>query len=408
MAEISAEFVGGLLAGLAFWRERLEPEPDARLDGEQHNLHRAIQIGLSVPDAHEAAADVAAAAFPYVLARAYYAEWLPLMERASIGYTERPTAGRFWVLTRLGQLRRLNHKLLQSIEAHEIALEVARAIGEPILVAEAQYHLGRALRDAHRDQQANEHLQCAVQMLEDVEGEYVQRLTGLAVNALGRVAHDLGQLAEARQYLERAVTIARAVGRAHPLSERLLDLGNLLRAAGMYEEALPVYGEALALLPDKEFPLERVQIQYAVGILHFARQEYDQAERAFRGLDWIYLRDTGNLAQQAYLVNSLGNSVLYQKRYEEAAEILREAIVLWRELGDDLELANSTGSLGEALAGMGAKEEASHVFTTALELLAQFPDSGTAAQLRKFFAGEQAKLAGQEASDQPPTPPTSL
>lgn len=369
----------------------------------------AQRLLQAMPIVARSGGEVAAATFDFVLAHGYWAEWLQLMERAGSGYPERPTAARFWVLTRLGQLRRLNHKVPAAIDAHHEALDVAGETGEPLLVAEAHYHLGRALRDAHLGQRANEHLQDAVQILEQVEGEYAQRLTGLVLNALGLVAHDQGRFAEACEYLERSVAIARAVKRTYPLSERLMDLGNLYRSNGMYEDALAAYEEAISLLPASEYPLDRLQIQYCVGVLHFDQGDYAKAEQTFRGLDWAFLRDTLNLTRQAWLTTSLGNSVLYQRRYEEAAEVLRQAVTLWKELGDDLELANATGGLGEAFAGMGEKEEAGAMFARALQLLGQYPDSSMAARLRPFFSGEQAKLAEQgENGDRTPAPPVPL
>jgi tetratricopeptide (TPR) repeat protein len=407
--EVSHEFVASLHAGLTFWREQLDRRSIAELDLERHNLYRAVELGLSLPGTLAAAAEVAAATFNFILARGYRAEWLALMESAATGFPAEPTEARFWLLTRLGQLRRLNHRLQQSIDMHEQALDIARQIGEPVLVAEGHYHLGRAQRDAHLSQQANEHLQKAVEILEEVEAEYAQRLTGLVVNALGRVAYDQGQFGEARLYLERSVVIARALQRSYPLSERLLDLANLYRAIGLNEEALAAYEESLSLLPESQYPLDRLQVQHSIGALHFSCRDYAGAEQTFRGLDWAFLRETGNLTEQAQLTNSLGNSVLYQQRYDEAAEILQQAVVLWQELGDDLELANSTGSVGEALAGMGAKEEAAEMFDRALRLLDQYPESGPAAQLRTFFVGEQAKLAEQEeGAGRIPAPPVAL
>jgi tetratricopeptide (TPR) repeat protein len=396
--QFSGEFASSLRAALTYWQERLASTSDVSLDAERHNIYRAVSMGLALPETQAAAAEVAAAAFPFVFASGYWAEWLRLMERAAANGAAQPPVSRFWVLTRLGQLRRLNQKLRDSLAAHESALEEARTIGEPLLLAEAHYHLGRAQRDAHQYPAAVEHLQEALRLLEQAPAAQSDPLSAAVHNALGRVADDQGQLAEARQHLERAVQISRAGNRIGPLADHLHDLGNLYRASGMHEEALACYEEALALLAGTEHRLEAVQIQYSVGVLHFTRREFGEAEKGFRQIDWAFLRATGNLHLQAMLLTASGNAVLYQERYEEAAATLREGVALWEQLEDELELANAVGSLGEALAAMGAKDEASAMFNRALALVTRYPDHAWARRLRAFFMAEQEKLAAQTAT----------
>jgi tetratricopeptide (TPR) repeat protein len=396
--QFSGEFASSLRAALAYWQERLASTSGPPLDPERHNIYRAVSMGLALPETQTASGDVAAAAFPYVFASGYWAEWLPLVERAAANGAAQPPVSRFWVLTRLGQLRRLNQKLRDSLSAHESALEVARAIGEPLLLAEAHYHLGRAQRDAHQYPAAVEHLQEALRLLEAAPAGQGERLSAAVHNALGRVADDQGQLAAARQHLERAVEISRAGNRTGRLSDYLHDLGNLYRASGMHEAAVACYEEALGLLAGTEHRLEAVQIRYSVGVLHFTRREFGEAEQVFRQMDWPFLRATGNLHLQAMILTAIGNAVLYQERYEEAATTLREGIVLWEQLEDELELANAVGSLGEALAAMGAKDKASAMFNRALALVARYPDHAGARRLRAFFMAEQEKLAAQTAT----------
>jgi tetratricopeptide (TPR) repeat protein len=393
--QFAGEFASSLQAALAYWQERLAGAHGTSLDRERHNLYRAVSMGLALPDTQAAAAEVAAAAFPFVFASGYWTEWLRLVERAAANGTAQPPVSRFWVLTRLGQLRRLNQRLRASLDAHELALQVAREAGEPLLLAEAHYHLGRAQRDAHQYPAAVEHLQEALRLLEEAPAGDGERLSAAAHNALGRVADDQGELAEARKYLERAVEISRAGNRTGPLADHLHDLGNLYRASGMPDAALACYEEALALLAGTEHRLEAVQIQYSVGVLHFTRREFGEAEQVFRQIDWPFLRATGSLHLQAMIVTAIGNAVLYQERYEEAAATLREGVALWEQLEDELELANAVGSLGEALAAMGAKDEASAMFNRALALVTRYPDHAWARRLRAFFMAEQEKLAAQ-------------
>jgi tetratricopeptide (TPR) repeat protein len=140
-----------------------------------------------------------------------------------------------------------------------------------------------------------------------------------------------------------------------------------------------------------------MMIHHSVGALHFSRKAYFLAEAAFRAIDFPFLRETGNVHMQAMVLVSLGNSLLYQEQYREAAATLRDSVSLWRQLQDDLELANAIGSVGEALAALGNHAEAAAAFDEALALLAQFPTDARAGRLRTLFTAELEKVAGQTA-----------
>ena len=80
-----AQFVHSLNAALAFWRRRVDGEAPARLERDRHNLYRAVQLGLTLPHTQPSAMVLAANAFPFVYARGYWREWLPVVEQAASG-----------------------------------------------------------------------------------------------------------------------------------------------------------------------------------------------------------------------------------------------------------------------------------------------------------------------------------
>lgn len=393
----SAEFLRSVRTALTYWQERLAHEPAPKLDPERHNLYRAVQFGLALPGTQLTAVEVAVDAFPFIYARGYWKEWLPVMERASGALLELGPTSKFWLLTRLAQLRRLNGRLKDALQAHQRALAVAKQTGEQLLLAEAHFQLGRVLRDARRYPEAKEQLQAALELGEKETRPEARLLVADAYNALGLVAHNLGQLEEAQKHLAHAVALRRKHASAVQLANGLHDLGNLHRDAGAYEEALACYDEALALFVGQGFRLDRTRLQFGIAVLHFAQQAYGRAEAVFRTIDLAFLRETGHIHMQAMILVSLGNALLYQKRFREAAEMLQESVSCWQQLEDDLELANAVGSLGEALAGLGEEAEARVKFAEALALLAPYRDDARAGRLRVLFTAEQEKLAGQEA-----------
>ncbi|GAA3299113.1 tetratricopeptide repeat protein [Dactylosporangium vinaceum] len=70
------------------------------------------------------------------------------------------------------------------------------------------------------------------------------------------------------------------------------------------------------------------------------------------------VRRTGDRPVEARILRSLGRTLGRLHQHDEATEHLREAVSLYRDLGDANGLAHATGTLGELLEGAGRYEEA--------------------------------------------------
>ena len=115
------------------------------------------------------------------------------------------------------------------------------------------------------------------------------------------------------------------------------------------------------------------------------------AEEAFRQSYSPYLRQSGNLHYQAYLATYLGNVLLKQERFVEAEAYMRQGVTLWRQMNDDLSLANAVGSLGEVLVAQGDAAAAIPLFDEALVLLKRFQEHSRAKGLQELFEDERKK-----------------
>ena len=137
-------------------------------------------------------------------------------------------------------------------------------------------------------------------------------------------------------------------------------------------------------------------MQNNIGFLYYKQGRWPAAEAAFRQADTDYLRRSPNFHLQAQVANNIGNTLIKQAKFESAVSYLRQAVDLWLQADDKLELANTSGSLAEALAGQGNTNQALAHFEEALALLAHFPDDTWAVRLRSDFRQQQLKLAGGE------------
>jgi tetratricopeptide (TPR) repeat protein len=99
--------------------------------------------------------------------------------------------------------------------------------------AGAQVH---AIREQH------EALHEAVEA-EDAEGELA------ALGPIAEAFRMLGQLEPAASYSERALTLARAIGKPKAVVSNLIRLATAYQYANRHEEAMPLFDEAVALAP---------------------------------------------------------------------------------------------------------------------------------------------------------------
>jgi hypothetical protein len=69
--------------------------------------------------------------------------------------------------------------------------------------------------------------------------------------------------------------------------------------------------------------------------------------------------------------------------------------MLWQQLGDDLNLANTLGTLGEVFAKQTNFDNAVDFYNNALLLLAKFPENAWANKLRSEFLVEKETIAAR-------------
>ena len=138
-----------------------------------------------------------------------------------------------------------------SIREWQLALEQARATRHQVLEGAASSHLGIALRETGRPDDAVGTLRHAVDLDERGNSPH-----GLAF-ALVHLAHTLltiGQQAEARDLLGRADDIARRVQNPRCQAWAAWGRARLAVSEGRCEVALDECGRAAELFQDREFP----------------------------------------------------------------------------------------------------------------------------------------------------------
>lgn len=394
---ISSRFVESVTAGVAYWRVQTREINDQtlrELDNERYNLYNAVKYGLKLKQTWRDTAIVALQAFPLVEHRGYWTDWIPVLKRAVSLCPDEESELKCKLLDRLGQSYRLSRQLDRAIEAHHKSKGIARQSGNERALAEAYCHLSEAYLRRRNYEQAERYgrkaLSCFEQMADT--GQWMMAV----LNTLGEAARFRGDLARAEERFSQAIAIGRQSNHSLHLVRLLNNLAINFQEAGKFEDALVCLTEAGSFLAATANELDKVLVQNNIGFLYYKQGRWPVAEAAFRQADTDYLRRSPNFHLRAQVANNIGNTLIKQAKFDDAVSYLHQAADLWLQADDKVELANTLGSLAEALAGQGNTNEALAHFEEALTLLAPFPDDAWAARLRSDFRQQQLKLAGGE------------
>lgn len=369
----------------------MTPEQLARLDQRKRNLFLAVQRGLLWPDTWRDTAVVAWQSFDFLEWRGLWQEWIPVLEKA-IGDAPPEEAGlKARLLNRLGQLYAKQRRFAAAQAAHEEASALAADADDPQAMISAYLSMAEMLKNQHQYDRAE--LLARQSLLEIERLDDNTRQLAFAYGILGNIARLRGDWAVAEEHLRRAVLLYRRLDEPVYLARKLNDLGIVLTDTGQYEQAEAVYEEAvhvLALINDES---DRANILLNWGVLYYRQERWGEAEAAFRRIDTLALAQAGERGQQAHTLNNLGNVLLKQGQWVEAAGCLREAIALWRQMEDEVNLANSLGTLAELQVAAGNRAEAVPLYEEALAILPRYRDNAWASRLLATFTQGLAAIS---------------
>jgi tetratricopeptide (TPR) repeat protein len=379
--EPAGEFVQSLAANLAYWQARarsLTEQDFRRLNVERKNLFLAIRYGLVLPKTWPIAVDLIVAFFEWMEVYGYWRDWGFLIEQA-LAQAPDDLTRQCQLLYRLGFLDRLREKNPQAMERYLQAAALAEQISDPAETAYVNFFLADGHCALQQFAEAGRYAAMALEMFREL-GESGPKLAGL-YNTLGMIYHVQGRYPEAQTAFHQALPLWKTAGR---MTKQAITLDNLAMAyqdARQYEEARQCLEAVQELLAAADNPLARVRTQLSLGLLHFEMGTYLQAEAAFRQIDTVYLLRAGHLSLLAHTLNNLGNALMEQHRFQEAAPYLERSLSLWRQLHDSLMLANTASDLAKTLVYLGEWGRPRPLYEEALSIFARFSQNAWASRM---------------------------
>lgn len=386
MIELNPVLAQGVVANLAYLHGQLDKYAGSQiteLRHEQDNFYQAVQYGLAIPSAQETAARLTLRLLPLMERIGAWNLWANVFKQCLERVSDADPILHVRLLNGYGQLLRLSWRLGEAVTAHEAAAHIARQLPDPCILAQAYFHLSEDFRYQRAFDIAATYGEAAANTFGDCTE--AGRWQAAALHTLGLIAQAQGDLKYSENRLQQAVLLWRSLGDAVELARTLNSLGITLQGRQQFTAAQDCYEEAVNLLSPTPNDLDKMKVQNSLGMLLFEMAQYSAAERAFRGIDTASLRQSGDFHARGALAQNLGNTLVLQGRYAEAEPYLRRAVLIWQQIADRLMLANSLGTLAEALEGVGDRIAAQSHFQKALGILADLPQNPLTVKLQEEF-----------------------
>ena len=157
--------------------------------------------------------------------------------------------------------------------------------------------------------------------------------------SLANIYSARGQYSESLAMLHEAISSLREQGDTLDLGAALSNLGTTLAELGRFEEAQAALEEALATLRASQ--RDRPQSSQAaiaqslnnLGRLHFATRQWLEAKRVFEEAAVIY-RQLGDTPETANTLSNMATIALQEGDFARGLQLSEEALALRRSLGD--------------------------------------------------------------------------
>ncbi|MFN2189799.1 MAG: tetratricopeptide repeat protein [Candidatus Promineifilaceae bacterium] len=400
----SDSFASAISANIAYWQKRLdEMSPDAieAIDRDRHNLYRAVDFGLNLPDTWIECAKLAILCFPFMVQKGYYRDWILVLDRVVARCCETDLTLKGRLLDQLGILYRRNRQLDEAIDSHLEEESIGIELDDLSRQSFARMHLSAAFWRKRQHETAEKYGLAALEgfsKLDDNQEKLASCYTNLGNIALGR-----GDLELAEERLKQAEELYRQLNQPVDHANALKNLAALYEAAGEYDQALLILVEAVDALAQTESEIDKAAIEINIGTLYFRKGKMDLAEAAFRRADSAYMRKFGPVYYRALTANNLGNVYLKRQEWEIAEQYLVKSVRLFRQASAQVYLANALSGEAEALIGQGRQEEAIPIYDEAITIVAAHPDDAWAQRLLEEFTLERTRLLGEKMGKMPNT-----
>ena len=404
--DVRAHYERAVHANLRLWRQRLltATAPVDRWQTQKEVVWQAVADGLAFAATQEAAAWLAIDTAVTIERWGVWAEWLPLLETAVT--LNLPPDVKAHLLLVQGRTDFLNRSFDDAAHLQETALALAEAHQFTHLTALAHFHLTNTYLGSKAYAQARQHGAAALRLLLPAPSTTLASL----FNTLGLLELDTGDYAASEAQFQQSLALWAGLDQPTQMARACLNLGAVYQRQNRLERTRACYELAYAVLATTASEVDKLKVLNGLGTLHFSLKELPQAEAVFRSGVAAAQEMPALFHLRGSLTHNLGNTLLALGQWEESRFYLEKSIRLWQQANDEIEQANSIGTLAEWYEQRQEWATAVTHYDEALALLETYPDHQWAQHLAALFraARENCILSGPAPKTPSPGAPSSF
>lgn len=395
MFDIEPHYERAVAANVQLWHRRLLLEADVdRWQAQAIGIWQAVAAGLEYTAVQEAAATLAADLNPLMEHWGLWQEWLPLLETAVGLLLPSQLKGR--LLLAKGRIYFLNRNFSDAVRVETAALALFEANQQTDLIAQAHHQLSNTFLGHQKYDLARQHGANALRLVNANQTALLAKLH----NTMGLIELETGNFPASEAQFQQAIHYMETLNDPTSLARAWLNLSVTYQRQNQLAAAQTCCQQALDILPNAASNMDGLKISNMLGVLHYQRNNFVEAEKIFRQglLDLRYM--PGMIHLRGSFTHNLGNTVLSLERWEEAKIHLEKSILLWQQTDDKVQQANSLGTLGELYEKQGEWTTAVTYYNNALQQLSLYPQNQWGRRLIASFEAAKARCVAQmSASD---------
>lgn len=395
VSEPTPAFVQAINNGLNHWLSEtidLDAESIREIDPQKDNLFQILEYGLQLPNLWEPIAELMIQAFPLPDRNGYWKLWVSKLKIVISNGPKSPTPNLVRLQINYGKLLRVLWQLEEAINAHLIAMHNAKITKDEYLLANVMMEMGWDYLWQNDLDNAKISGQKALQIYKSLQNHKTIQMVD-TMRLLGLVETRQGNVAKAIKLLREALGGAKKIDMPVVVARTCMGLGLAYREQQNIPEAMECFGMASDVLLNTTYENDKVDVFVNFGLLYFDQGMWEAAGYAFNRANNQYLRESGDLKQQAILWNNLGNVYLKQLKFGDAENYLLEALELWPEINDEIQWANTLLTLAEVYLLQARKNEAENLIEDAFEKVKKYPNHAWAVEIKE----ELKELQNREA-----------
>lgn len=385
--DLKNHFLKAVTANLHLWQRRLLVEADTADDWRMRHqaIWQAVEEGLRYVSSQADAAELMVGLLRTIERWGVWSDWMPLFDTAMS--LEMIPDLQIRVCLVQARLYNLDRNFSDAVALLNATLVLTHQHQLLTLEAMVHYRFTNAYLGEKAYSSAREHARNALDLLSPNQLEARASI----YNSLGIIELNMDALPESEANFLQALSLWAKVNEPTQLARSCLNLSIVYQKQARWDKAKAFHKQATAALSNSDNVVDKLKALNELGTLHYMTGDFPSAVATFRQ----GVMDAGELQGMYHLhgslTHNLGNTLLALGQLTEARGYLEKSIRLWQRANDNLERANSVGTLGEVFEEQSEWTLAARSYAQAIELLDFYPGDPWGNKLAAQFKAARAR-----------------